>query len=495
MTALMALANGPITTDDRGAYRAYGLPPGEYLVQTQTETGSIPAVSPEIRPVTPAEVQWAQQAASQAPGGIVNPAAPPTATSPEPARSVAYAPVYYPGTTVASEALLVTLGPGEERRGIDLSRQLVPTAKISGVILDVDGRPLPSVQVSLKSTDAESSDIASMILGSGGTRTGAEGAFTMSGVRPGRYVLTARGGPRQDGRQAAGPLDAMLGGRGAAAADMSGELGALMGIFGTPQPWWAREEIAIEGRDIADLTLRLQPGMAVSGRIVFEGASPPPADVTKTRVSFGAVPTSSSPIELAMSSVTGGNAATTAADGTFTVKGIVPGRYRGSVGGGPAAILAMFTGGAQQPNNWTLKSMMWNGRDIADVPFDVKPNEDITGVVVSFTDRPTELSGTVFDQTGHATGNFPIVVFSTDKAYWTIGSRRVQQARPASDGKFKIAGLPAGEYVVCAVTDLDPEDLYTPAFLDQLMGSGAYRIRLADGEKRVQDLKLAGGGF
>src|SRR6185436_20121699 len=69
MTALMALANGPITTDDRGVYRAYGLPPGEYLVQTQTDSlGSIPSLLPGTRQVTAAEVQWAQQATSQAPG-------------------------------------------------------------------------------------------------------------------------------------------------------------------------------------------------------------------------------------------------------------------------------------------------------------------------------------------------------------------------------------------------------------------------------------------
>jgi hypothetical protein len=142
---------------------------------------------------------------------------------------------------------------------------------------------------------------------------------------------------------------------------------------------------------------------------------------------------------------------------------------------------------------WTLKSIMWQGRDVADIPFEIKPNEDVTGMVVTMIDRPTELTGAVLDKAGRATGGFPIVVFSTDRASWTIGSRRVQQARPASDGKFRFAGLPSGEYYVCAVTDLDPEDLYNPAFLDQLV-AGAFRITLADGEKKVQDLRLSGSG-
>jgi hypothetical protein len=105
------------------------------------------------------------------------------------------------------------------------------------------------------------------------------------------------------------------------------------------------------------------------------------------------------------------------------------------------------------------------------------------------TDKPTEISGAVTDQAGRPTGSFPIIVFSTDRLYWTVGSRRVKQARPASNGKFKVNGLPPGEYFVCAVTDLDPEDLYNPAFLDQL-AAAAYKIKLADGQKLVQDLQL-----
>jgi hypothetical protein len=141
---------------------------------------------------------------------------------------------------------------------------------------------------------------------------------------------------------------------------------------------------------------------------------------------------------------------------------------------------------------WTLKSAMFNGRDVADLPFDVRPNEDASGLVVTFTDRPTEISGSVVDRAGRPAPGFPIVVFSTDRAYWTVGSRRIQQARPSSDGKYKLSGLPAGEYYVCAVTDLDQGQLYDPSALDAL-AAGSFKITLADGEKKVQDLKLAGG--
>ena len=45
---------------------------------------------------------------------------------------------------------------------------------------------------------------------------------------------------------------------------------------------------------------------------------------------------------------------------------------------------------------------------------------------------------------------------------------------------------------MCAVTDLDQGQLYDPSALDAL-AAGSFKITLADGEKKVQDLKLAGG--
>jgi hypothetical protein len=143
-------------------------------------------------------------------------------------------------------------------------------------------------------------------------------------------------------------------------------------------------------------------------------------------------------------------------------------------------------------DGWTLKSVMAGGRDVADTGIEVR--ENVSNVIVTFTDRPSELSGTVFDQAGRVTPEFPIVVFSIDKTYWISGSRRVTQARPASDGTFRVTGLPAGEYFVCAVTAVEQSELADPAFLEQLAAS-SYKIRITirAGEKTVQDLKLGGG--
>jgi hypothetical protein len=43
-----------------------------------------------------------------------------------------------------------------------------------------------------------------------------------------------------------------------------------------------------------------------------------------------------------------------------------------------------------------------------------------------------------------------------------------------------------------AVTDVEPGEWYDPAFLSQLL-SASIPISLREGEKKVQDIKLAGG--
>ena len=52
--------------------------------------------------------------------------------------------------------------------------------------------------------------------------------------------------------------------------------------------------------------------------------------------------------------------------------------------------------------------------------------------------------------------------------------------------------MPAGDYYVSAVTELDPEDLADPDFLEQLAAM-SFKVTLAEGERKIQDIKLVGG--
>jgi hypothetical protein len=69
------------------------------------------------------------------------------------------------------------------------------------------------------------------------------------------------------------------------------------------------------------------------------------------------------------------------------------------------------------------------------------------------------------------------------------GSRRTKTVRAATDGKYRIGNLPAGDYYLCALTEYDPVTSSDPDFLEQLVAQ-SIRITVSDGEKKTQDLKL-----
>ncbi len=144
------------------------------------------------------------------------------------------------------------------------------------------------------------------------------------------------------------------------------------------------------------------------------------------------------------------------------------------------------------PAGWALRSAIVNGVDALDVPLAIAPGRHIDNVVVTFTDRPTELSGTLQTPAGTPTSDYFIVVFATDRAFWTPSSRRSMMARPASTGKYVLRNLPPGEYFVAAVTDVEYGDWFDSAFLDRIVPAGM-RVTLSEGEKKTLDLKIAGG--
>jgi hypothetical protein len=386
--------------------------------------------------------------------------------------------VFYPGTAVAAEAQPVIVEAGQERLGVDFGILLVPTAQIRGRLVDDQGRPQANQGVTLRAPASSPLGLEFIeSLGTGTGRTGQDGTFTLTGVKPGRYTLAARVTIKTGNEPAGTPQGNAL-----------GEAMAMLGMGGGTH--WASEEVTVAGRDITDVTLVLKPALTITGKVIYEASTlKAPEDMTTVRLAVTPVTNeAASAVTTMIQSIFSGSSVTVAADGTFVAKGLSPGTYRLMTAGGVLASLAP----TERTDGWTLKSVMAGGRDVADTG--VVVNENVSNVIVTFTDRPSELSGTVFDQAGRVTPEFPIVVFSVDKTYWVSGSRRVTQARPASDGTFKVMGLPAGEYFVCAVTAVEQSELADPAFLEQLAAS-SYKIKITirPGEKTVQNLKLGGG--
>jgi len=169
-------------------------------------------------------------------------------------------------------------------------------------------------------------------------------------------------------------------------------------------------------------------------------------------------------------------------DGRFTLEGVPPGRY----------ILRASGGGGATPGSLPIvqKSAIAGAEDTMDVPLEFTGEQDLSGVVITMTDRLTELDGTLTESTGKPGNDYTIIVASADTRYWTPASRRILTTRPGADGKYSFRNIPPGDYTIAAVTDLEPGGQYDPEFLKAL-SAASIRVTLTEGTKKTQDLRVA----
>jgi len=95
----------------------------------------------------------------------------------------------------------------------------------------------------------------------------------------------------------------------------------------------------------------------------------------------------------------------------------------------------------------------------------------------------------MLDAAGHPAPEYHIIVFSTERSNWRSLSRRIQQVRPGADGRFMFRNLPPGEYFLGAVTDVEDNEWFDPAFLEPL-AAASIKLTLAANEQKVQDIRI-----
>jgi protocatechuate 3,4-dioxygenase beta subunit len=449
--AVRSLSSAQASTDDRGEYRIYGLPPGTYVIAATPPPG--PTLT-AARLTTADEIRWARANATATTAAAIPP--------PPQGPSVGFAPVFYPGTTDAAGATPIVLEAGTERTGVDFAMVPVPLAKVEGLVTLSDGQPAQGVQLSLSNPEAAANPYDTT---ANRAVASPQGRFLFPTVRPGRYRIIARGPSRlAPGAQA--PSAAPTGRPAVLAMDL-----------------YAIGEVTVSGRDIDNVTLVLQPGTTISGRIAYEGAIlTPPADTVRTQIVVSPPITTSPAVSQLLNRTTETYRATAQPDRTFSVPGILPGRYTLSVSsGGP---------GNPEGAGWTVKSIVIGGRDVTDSAFDIRPNEQLSDVVVTFTDRSSEIAGTIFDGAGRPAPGYFVFVFPAEREAWMVTSRRFRPpSQPSTDGKYRVGGLPPGNYFVAALTEFEELDMVDPTFLEQV-AAASIRVTVKEGERKLQDLKI-----
>jgi hypothetical protein len=166
-------------------------------------------------------------------------------------------------------------------------------------------------------------------------------------------------------------------------------------------------------------------------------------------------------------------------DGTFVVHGLAPGQYTFY------PILA-----ADVAKAFWLRSAVVDGTDVLDSVLEARGGVDLTDVVLTFSDRHTELTGRLTTQAGEPAPEYYVVVLPADKTLWRANARRVKTTRPSTDGTFTIRDLPAGDYLIAALTDVAPNEWNDVRFLAQVAPLGV-PFTLGEGEKKRQDLRIA----
>ena len=136
-----------------------------------------------------------------------------------------------------------------------------------------------------------------------------------------------------------------------------------------------------------------------------------------------------------------------------------------------------------------FKSAMFEGRDIADEPFELG-SEDVHGVVVTFTAQGTRLSGVIRSERGQPDPETSVLIYPAIPSMWTATTSlfRMRSARPFTTGSYSVTSLPAGEYYVVAVPEEQSANWQDPKRLADLALHAA-RVRIVDGETHVQDLQ------
>lgn len=437
---------GDDVTDDRGVYRVYGLQPGDYIVAAAPR----PTGAGDMGVRSEREVDALLTALERRGSGSITAARPgeigADAVIAARERTYSFAQVYYPGTAIAAEAATITVAPGEERSGLDFSVTPVPTARVTGVVTGPDGQAARDVQISIVPVGPP----VTMFAGAGATgpaRTGDDGSFNRSSVTPGTYRILARRVPAAPPRPGAFTAGSPVAGRGPTE--------------------WAMAEVTVNGEDIEGLSLALQPAMPVTGRIVFEGTSELPPNLSVIRVAL--TPASARTVSIPP--------VVARANGTIEITNLLPGSYQVGL------ILP-----EQVAERWWLRSATSGGRDLLDAPLELAAG-GAHEIVFTLSDRRPSLSGMVHDVNERPTVDAIVVVCSADRAHWRRESRRVRIARPATDGRYEVTDIPPGEYFVSAVQRMLPDAWHQPAFLERL-ATDAVRVVIGEGEQKTLALRV-----
>lgn len=343
-----------------------------------------------------------------------------------------FAVTYFPGVVGSDQPQEVTVNLGQGIEGLDFRLVTGNAARVTGVVEDEVGQPIPDQVVNLSDiTRTIGGRVLSSGQGAPPVRTDANGTFAFSKLAPGEYLVSTGGADER-----------------------------------------VSETVILTDGDVRHLRLTPRKPVEVSGRIVTDEGTAPPFVALQFRVE--PVPTDPARV-LPQWGESGG--ITVRPDFTFRTTSLE----------GPHLFRVVGL-----PLDWMLKSVRIGARDITDVPVQIqRGSADVTGVEIVLSRQGALITGETIALPGTAPQDLAVIAFPENSALWGPGSRFVHATRPDDSGRFSIPRLPPGTYRVIAAPAVTDGQWVDPAFLQSRLRDGV-RVELAEG--MVETVKIEVGG-
>lgn len=335
----------------------------------------------------------------------------------------------YPNVPEVSQASAVSILGGEDRTGIDLQLRPRAATTVQGRVVPLAGKRIGNgSEVRLRLPGAPSD------LFEHRTWVQPDNTFRFLGVPAGSYVLELQ-------------LQEFV------SCDV---------ILRNSEDVLTQMSLDVPPAGLDDVVVPISPGVTLRGRIRFDGQSPRPEliDIWLTPTFGGDV-----------------QAGDWDDDARITVGGLIPGGY------------AVQVSPDDEPR-WFVRSMTLGRLDLATHPVTID-RDDVSGVEVTMTDRPSPLDGRIVDATGNVVRDATVIVFPVDRASWPTGHDRLAGfARARSlDGTYRFGHLVPGDYFIAAVDERRMGDWPRAGFLEAI-AKHASPVRIAPGEPRTLKLTL-----
>lgn len=344
--------------------------------------------------------------------------------------------IYYPGVLNESGSQLIVLDTAESRDRTDFKLPPNRSVQVGGNATMPTG--IRHVRVTLFPTEGKS-----VLSGSPRSTTTTEyGQFAFESVTAGTYDLEAR----------------------SYASEGS-------------QTWWGQLTIRVGGQAVSDLRIDMRPTLELHGEV--RGA------ISATSNNSFEVVLSNSLLDRATRAALSASPEGLALrgslnkDSTFEIHGISPGTYRLSVT-------------SSRPDLAVLSAIA-EGNDLLDVPLLVSPDTStLPHVTIEVSSLLSSLSGMIVGTQDIAISRYSVLIFPSSPTLWPTAMRRIRTTHPNPQGRYQFEDVPAGEYYVGLLADLNDEDLGNPDFFEAVRRL-AVLVTVSPGRRTTLDVKVGVG--